>query len=188
MFAISTNYKNKILLIINSNQLKKFHSCHSFNFQTKTDDPAKRLVTHSARIVLSSENLIQRNISDDVRFGIFEQIAELLTISIMQFNDKEQQEIIDNVFKLTTGTKRLLLPFQHILTLLQSQKLPPNIGVHLWLKVANYVRDNLTENIDTYQELIYGYIEWVVKDPKIDQVISMKIFSISPFLCRFVRF
>lgn len=143
----------------------------AISFQSQNDEPAIKLVTHVATTVLSSKSLIPCNISDDVTFGILRRVVQLLINDIIQFNENALKQIIDNIFPLSTETKRLHVQFQHILTLL-SHKPYSNvrIGNILWLKVAIHMQDNLTANIDTHKELIYGYVEWVVKNSKFCQV------------------
>lgn len=139
-------------------------------FQSQNDEAAKKLVTHVAAIVLSSKNLIPINASDEITFGIIKRIVALLTNNAIHFNDNALKKIIDNVFMLSAETKRLHLQFQQILTLLQSQKLCSNAKIceFLWLKGATCIQDNA--NIDTPKDIVYDYIEWVVKNSKIDQV------------------
>lgn len=153
--------------------INAIHTDTSFLFQSQTDERAKKLVTHVVATVLSSKNLIPLNLSDDITYGILKRIVQLLTNNIVHLNDNTLKQIIDNVFTLSTETKRLQLQFQQILTLLQSQKLSANeqFGVGLWFKVANHIEENLTAaNIDALKEVIYGYVEWAVKSSNICQV------------------
>lgn len=149
---------------------------------------------------MSSKNLIPLHVSDDITFGIVKRVLLFLTNNVIHFDDIALEKIIDNVFKMSTETKRLHLQFQQMLTLLQSPKLSSNakIGEVLWCKVANHIQDSLSANIDAHKEVVYDYIEWVVKHSKIDQVSeinydcitdfdSMFSFQSYPYCCRHGR-
>lgn len=122
--------------------------------------------------MLSSKNVIPIGISDDILFGIVKRISIFLTNDAIRINDDALVKIVENVFTLPTEPERLQLLSQQILGLLQSQKLSSNlrVGNIIWLRVANCIVDNLTANIDTFKEVIYGYVEWLVKNSIIDQV------------------
>lgn len=140
--------------------------------QSQNDEPAIRLVTHAATIVLSSKNLIPFNTSDDVTLGIVKRIVHLLTNKTIQLNENALQKIVNNVFTFSTETNRLNLQLQHVLTLLQSQKLLTslNVGGRVWYKAAKHILDTQIGNFGANKEIIYGYVEWAVKNTKTDQV------------------
>lgn len=151
--------------------MKLIHTV-AISFQSQNDEPAKKLVTHVATTVLSSKSLIPCNISDDVTFGIIKRIATLLMNDIIPFSDNALKQIFDNIFPLSTETKRLHVQFQQILELLQSHPAYSNVrtGSVLWFKVAIHIQDNLTANIDAHKELIYDYVQWVIRNSKFCQV------------------
>lgn len=113
--------------------------------------------------------MIPSNISDDVIFDILKRASRPLTSDIIYIDDDALKDIVDNLFTFPNASK---LQLQEILTLLKLKRFSTNIrvGTTIWLKIANSIADNVGAYIDSCKDVIYGYLEWLVINSRIDQV------------------